>query len=50
VREFGAVSTYQEWLIDGQCPTYPGRARMVRTTASDNAATQAATVLAALLA
>lgn len=50
LMEFGVVSTFQEWLIDGGCPTYPGRARMVRTTAADNAATQAAAVLVALAA
>ena len=50
VREYGTVSTYQEWLIDGGCPTYPGRSRLVRTTAANSAADQAAEVLAALIA
>ncbi len=50
LREYGTVSTFQEWLIDGGCPTYPGRARLVRTTAADNAATQAAAVRTALAA
>lgn len=49
LREYGVVSTYQEWLVMGS-PTYPGRTRMVRTTAADNAATQAAAVLTALAA
>ena len=49
VREFGVVSTYQEWLIVPSVVS-AGRARMVRTTASDNAATQAAAVLTALAA
>lgn len=50
LREYGVVDTYQEWLIDGGCPTYPGRARLVRTTAASSAADQAAEVLTALLA
>ena len=49
MREYPIVSTFQEWLIDGGA-TYPGRVRHVRTTAADNAATQAATVVTALLA
>lgn len=39
----------QFWLIDGGT-TYPGRIKFVRTTASDNAATQATTVATAMLA
>jgi hypothetical protein len=39
----------QHWLIQGGA-TYPGRTRMIDTTASDTAATQAAAVLAALVA
>ena len=49
VREFGVVSTYQEWLIVPSVVS-AGRARMVRTTAADDAATQAAAVLTALAA
>jgi hypothetical protein len=43
----GADATKQEWYVDGRL-TVPGRVRWVSTTASDNAATQAAAVLAAL--
>lgn len=39
--------TQQQWYVIGNADA-PGRARMVNTTASDNAATQAAAVLAAL--
>lgn len=39
--------TLQQWYVIGNCDA-PGRARLVTTTASDNAATQAAAVLAAL--
>lgn len=46
-QEFGVVSTFQEWYVVGNVDA-PGRDRLVRTTASDNAATQAAAVLAAL--
>lgn len=49
VREYGVISTFQEWLIVPSVVS-AGRARMVRTTASDNAATQATAVLAALAA
>lgn len=42
-------STLQYWRVSGGV-SYPGRNRFVTTTASDNAATQAAAVLAALLA
>ena len=49
LREYGTVSTYQEWLVMGS-PTYPGRTRMVRTTAANTAAQQAAAVLTALAA
>lgn len=47
VAPYGAVSQF--WLIDGGT-TYPGRVKFVKTTASDNAATQAATVATAMLA
>ena len=40
-------STLQYWLCNGGT-THPGRCKMVSTTASDNAATQAAAVLTAL--
>ena len=43
----GADATKQEWLVHGR-GTVPGRVRYVSCTASDNAATQAAAVLAAL--
>ena len=43
----GADATKQEWLVHGR-GTVPGRVRWVVCTASDNAATQAASVLAAL--
>lgn len=39
--------TGQQWYVDGRA-TVPGRVRYVATTASDNAATQAAAVLTAL--
>jgi hypothetical protein len=39
--------TLQQWYVDGRA-TVPGRIRLIATTASDNAATQAAAVLAAL--
>ena len=42
-------STLQYWLVHGGQP-YHGRVRKVSTTASDNAATQATAVLAALAA
>lgn len=47
IHEFGVVSTYQEWYVVGNGDA-PGRDRLVRTTAADNAATQAAAVLTAL--
>lgn len=50
VRElppYGAASQY--WVVVGG-PTRPGRTRSVVTTAADNAAAQAVTVLAALAA
>jgi hypothetical protein len=47
IREYGVVSTFQEWLIHSG-PVHPGRQRLVRTTAAENAATQAAAVLVAL--
>lgn len=47
MRHFGVVGTYQEWVVDGG-PTTGGRVRTVRTTAADDAATQAAAVLTAL--
>lgn len=43
----GADATKQEWYVHGN-QTVPGRVRWCPTTASDNAATQAAAVLAAL--
>jgi hypothetical protein len=43
------IGTGQRWLIHGGT-AYPGRVRHVTTTAADNAATQAAAVVVALLA
>lgn len=42
-----SVSTQQQWYVIGNVDA-PGRARLINTTAADNAATQAAAVLAAL--
>ena len=39
--------TYQYWYVAGNADA-PGRTRWVRTTASDNAATQAAAILTGL--
>lgn len=39
--------TLQQWYVHGEL-TVPGRVLLVTTTAADNAATQAAAVLAAL--
>jgi hypothetical protein len=47
LRAFGTYGTEQHWLVMGQVDV-PGRVRTVATTASDNAATQAAAVLTAL--
>lgn len=45
-----AVGALQEQYVMGASgTTYGGRARWVQTTASDNAATQASAILAALL-
>jgi hypothetical protein len=41
----GMDATKQEWYVDGGVDA-PGRCRWVVTTASDNAATQAAAILA----
>ena len=41
------VGTLQEWYVIGNVDA-PGRARWIRTTAADNAATQAADILTAL--
>lgn len=46
-QEFGVVSTFQEWYVEGNGDA-PGKAKLIRTTAADNAATQAAAVLTAL--
>lgn len=43
----GVVGTLQRWYVAGMADA-PGRERWVSTTASDNAATQAAAVLTAL--
>lgn len=47
IHYHGAYSTFQDWYISGGT-TVPGVVRHVRTTASDDAATQAAAVLTAL--
>lgn len=47
VQEFGVTSTFQDWYIEGNMDA-PGRAKFCRTTAADNAATQAASVLTQL--
>lgn len=41
------VGTFQEWYIAGGT-VYPGRTQFVRTTAADDAATQALSVITAL--
>jgi hypothetical protein len=46
-QEFGVNGTFQNWYVEGNLDA-PGRAKLVQTTAADNAATQAAAVLAAL--
>jgi hypothetical protein len=46
-QEFGVVSTFQHWYVEGNQDA-PGRAKLCRTTAADNAATQAASVLVQL--
>lgn len=48
IRSFEpSQGTLQQWLVSGGV-SVPGRVRMVTTTASDNAATQAAAILTAL--
>ena len=47
VRAQEVISTFQDWYVIGNVDA-PGRSRWVRTTASDNAATQAAAILTAL--
>lgn len=49
LRFYGTVGTQQLWYISGGT-LYPGRVKFIATTASDNAATQAAAVATALLA
>lgn len=46
-QEFGVFGTFQDWYVEGNLDA-PGRAKLVRTTAADNAATQAASVLTQL--
>lgn len=43
----GTDTTKQEWYVDGGTDA-PGRCMWIVTTRTDNAATQAATILAAL--
>ncbi len=47
LKSFGVVGTFQDWYIHGMA-TVPGRCKTVRTTAADDASTQAAAVLTAL--
>lgn len=47
LREYGTYGTKQVWYVKGGV-SYPGRCKMVETTAADNAATQAAAVLVAM--
>ena len=49
LRDFDSDGTSQYWYVEGRA-TARGRVRFCVTTASDNAATQAASVLAQLLA
>jgi len=49
LRDFGTYGTEQHWYIQGGT-NYANRTKFVRTTAADNAATQAAAVLTALTA
>lgn len=50
IQSFGPNDgTYQDWQISGGT-TAPGVVKFVRTTAANNAATQAAAVLTSLLA
>lgn len=48
VGEFGVSGTKQNWYIEGKMDVRFGRSGFVETTASDNAATQAAAVITAL--
>lgn len=48
-QEFGVTVTEQNWYVVGNLDA-PGRDRLVTTTASDDAATQAAAVITALTA
>ena len=47
LRSYGVIGTKQHWQISGGT-TYKGTVKFVETTASDNAATQAAAVLVEL--
>jgi hypothetical protein len=46
-QEFGVVSTFQDWYVEGNGDA-AGRAKLCRTTAADDAATQAASILVQL--
>lgn len=48
--EGGVAGAEQRWYVVGVTRPYAGRSRWVNTTASDDAATQAAAILAALVA
>lgn len=49
ISEFGVSGTTQGWYVVGNQDGY-GRSKFINTTAADNAATQAAAVIAALIA
>jgi len=48
-QEFGVVGTLQTWYVEGNLDA-PGRAKLIATTAADDASTQAAAVLVELAA
>jgi hypothetical protein len=48
VRTLHVDATYDEHYIVGGTPPYSGKARWVRTTASDTAAVQGAAILTAM--
>ncbi len=50
IADEGGGGTEQRWYVVGITAPYAGRSRWVNTTASGNAATQAAAILAALVA
>lgn len=46
-HDAAADGTYQQWYVHGKV-VYPGRVRWIRTTASGNAAAQAAEIVTGL--